>query len=305
MARVYVAGSINMDVVAKATRYPELGETVPGTEVHFFPGGKGANQAVAAAKLGGETKLIGRVGRDGFGRELKNFLSSQGVDLSQVQESAAAHTGTAMITIVNADNAIVVVPGANGLVDDRDVSGGAFAAGDVLVSQFEIPVPTVRTFFSHGRSAGARTVLNPAPAIEFDRTLLGLVDVLILNESELSFLSGRKLVESDPVSHFVDAARSLRNNEKQTLCVTLGPRGCVALIDGDVVNVPGRSVTAIDTTGAGDCFVGAFAAQLAAGEPLANAMKYANGAASICVQRMGAGPSMPTKAEVANLNLEG
>lgn len=302
MATVHVAGSINMDVVAKANRYPALGETVPGTQVHFFPGGKGANQAVAAAKLGAVTRLIGRVGRDAFGSELREFLTSQGVDLRQVRETASVHTGTAVITIANANNAIVVVPGANGLVDDVDVSGGTYAAGDILVSQFEIPVQTVRAFFSNGRQVGARTILNPAPAIEFDRSLLGLVDVLILNESELSFLSGQKLSENDPVSRFVEAARSLRATERQTVCVTLGARGCVALVEDDVVDVAGRAVTAVDTTGAGDCFVGAIAAQLAAGEALRAAMNYANVAASICVQRMGAGPSMPTKAEVAVLN---
>lgn len=305
MNKVYVAGSINMDVVVTATRYPTIGETVPGTEVNFFPGGKGANQAVAAAKLGAPTTLIGLVGKDSFGTELMTFLASQGVNLGQVRETSEAHTGTAVITIVDANNAIVVVPGANALVSKTDVLATPFAAQDVLVSQFEIPLAAIKEFFLYGRLAGSKTVLNPAPAIEFDRDLLRLVDVLVLNESELTFLTKRALYEKDPVSHFIDAARSLRVDINQVICVTLGARGAVALVGEETITVAGRAVKAVDTTGAGDCFVGAMAACMAAGEKTQQAMEYANNAASLCVQRMGAGPSMPTKAEVAALRSKG
>src|SRR4029077_10738899 len=138
MGRVFVAGSINMDVVAMAERHPRIGETVAGNAVLYFPGGKGANQAVAAAKLGAPTTLIGRLGRDAFGDELKAFLAGQGVDLGFVQQTAEAHTGTAIITIANADNTIVVIPGANGLVNADDVASPVLAKGDIAVSQFEI-----------------------------------------------------------------------------------------------------------------------------------------------------------------------
>src|SRR6267378_4821813 len=144
MGRVFVAGSINMDVVATAGRHPRIGETVAGNAVLYFPGGKGANQAVAAAKLGAPTTLIGRLGRDAFGDELKAFLTAQGVDLTFVQQTADAHTGTAIITVANADNTIIVVPGANALVGATDVQAPVFASGDIAVSQFEIPLPTVR-----------------------------------------------------------------------------------------------------------------------------------------------------------------
>src|ERR1700722_2513039 len=141
--RVFVAGSINMDVVATADRHPRIGETVFGQSVLYFPGGKGANQAVAAAKLDAPTTLIGRLGRDAFGRELRTYLAAQGIDLSLVREASKTHSGTAVITTANADNTIVVIPGANALVDAADVAAATLAKGDVAVSQFEIPLPII------------------------------------------------------------------------------------------------------------------------------------------------------------------
>src|ERR1700682_1664865 len=167
MGRVVVAGSINMDVVATASRHPRIGETVAGTAVRYFPGGKGANQAVAAAKLGAPTTVIGRLGTDAFGGELRAFLAAQGIDLTFVQETAEAHTGTAVIIIANADNTIVVIPGANALVTASDVAAAALAKGDIAVSQFEIPLPAMSAFFTRARATSATTILNPAPAIEF------------------------------------------------------------------------------------------------------------------------------------------
>src|SRR5882757_9352270 len=184
MGRVFVAGSINMDVVATADRHPKVGETVAGKAVLYFPGGKGANQAVAAAKLGAPTTLIGRLGTDAFGAQLRTFLAAQGVDLAFVKDTAEAHTGTALITIANADNTIVVVPGANALVSIEDVGAPVLANGDVAVSQFEIPQPTISAFFKRARAAGATTILNPAPATWFGPQLLDLVDILVLNETE-------------------------------------------------------------------------------------------------------------------------
>jgi ribokinase len=299
MARVFVAGSINMDVVATADRHPRIGETVAGKAVLYFPGGKGANQAVSAAKLGVPTTLIGRVGTDAFGRELRAFLAAQGVDLTFVKDTAEAHSGTAVITIAKADNTIVVVPGANGLVSAEDIAAPVLAKGDIAVSQFEIPLATVSAFFKRARAAGATTILNPAPAVEFGTELLDLVDILILNETELGLLTKTELRDSDDPARFVEAARRLPANLGRTICVTLGKRGVLALIEGQSLLVPGHQVKAVDTTGAGDCFVGALAAQLASGRTIDEALDYANVAASICVQRMGAAPSMPTAAEVA------
>jgi ribokinase len=299
MGRVFVAGSINMDVVATADRHPRIGETIAGQAVMYFPGGKGANQAVAAVKLGAPTALIGRVGKDTFGEQLKAFLAGQGVDLSLVQDTAEAHTGTAIITVANADNTIVVIPGANAFVSPADIEAAVLAKGDIAVSQFEIPLSTITAFFKHARAAGATTILNPAPAIEFERDLLDLVDILILNESELGFLAKIALRDGEHHTRLIEAARSLQTREDRVICVTLGRRGVVALADGTALIIPGRAVNTVDTTGAGDCFVGALAAQLAEGKPIGDALAFANAAASICVQRMGAAPSMPTAAEVA------
>jgi ribokinase len=296
MGRVFVAGSINMDVVATAERHPRIGENVAGEAVLYFPGGKGANQAVASAKQGVPTTLVGRLGTDAFGQQLRSFLAAQGVDLGFVRDTQRTHSGTAIITIANADNTIVVVPGANARVDADDVAAPVFAKGDVAVSQFEIPLPTIAAFFKRARAAGAITVLNPAPAKQADKALLDLVDILILNETELGFLTGTELSDGDPPARFAEAAESLAQGK--VVCVTLGKRGVLALVEGESLLVPGRAVKAVDTTGAGDCFVGALASQLAGGRTLRDALAYANAAASICVQRMGAAPSMPTADEV-------
>jgi ribokinase len=299
MGRVFVAGSINMDVVAIADRHPRIGETVAGKQVLYFPGGKGANQAVAAAKLNAATTLIGRIGTDAFGQELKAFLAAQGVDLRFVKDTGEVHTGTAIVTVADADNTIVVVPGANALVNAADVGAPLLGKGDIAVSQFEIPQPAVSAFFQRARAAGATTILNPAPAIEFDDGLLDLVDVLILNETELGLLARTELHDSDDRARLIDAMRSLQSGDDQTICLTLGKRGIVALIEGRPHIDLGRAVKAVDTTGAGDCFVGAVAALLADGQPIRSALGYANIAASICVERMGAAPSMPTVEEVS------
>jgi ribokinase len=298
MGRVYIAGSINMDVVATADRHPKVGETVAGREVLYFPGGKGANQAVASARLGVKTTLIGRLGKDAFGAELRTFLGAQGIDLGSVRE-ADTHSGTAIITVAASDNTIVVIPGSNGLVSAEDVADAPLTKGDVAVSQFEIPLPTIAAFFQRARGAGATTLLNPAPAQKMSAELLALVDILVLNETELGFLAGAELSDSDEAARIIAVARQLQARADQTICITLGKRGVLALAGREEFAVQGRAVKAVDTTGAGDCFVGALASQLASGVALRTALAFANAAASVSVQRMGAGPSMPTAAEVA------
>lgn len=299
MGRVYVAGSINMDVVATADRHPKVGETVAGKQVLYFPGGKGANQAVAASRLGARTTLIGRLGTDAFGAELRTFLTAQGIDPGSIKQTPKTHTGTAIITVAASDNTIVVIPGSNALVSADDVADAPLAKGDVAVSQFEIPLPTIAAFFRRAQAAGATTLLNPAPAQKMSPELLALVDILVLNETELGFLAGMELSDSDEAAKIIAVARKLQARPDQTICVTLGKRGVLALAAGEALAVPGRVVKAVDTTGAGDCFVGALASQLADGVALPAALAFANVAASISVQRMGAGPSMPTAAEVA------
>lgn len=299
MSRVLVAGSINMDVVATAARHPQPGETVPGKELNFFPGGKGANQAVASAKLGADTLMIGKLGGDGFADELDRFLQKQGINLSYVSRTSDAATGTALIVVADTgENTIVVVPGANGLLGKGDIDQVSFGKGDILLSQFETPFETIRHFFTKGKAAGARAILNPAPAQPDAEDLLNLADILVVNETEMAYFLGRKEVDEGSMPSF---ARELRSGTEQVVIVTLGANGVFILNKEEQARVAGRKVTAVDTTGAGDCFVGALASQLAKGVELKAAASYANIAASICVQRPGAGPSMPTLDEVGKI----
>jgi ribokinase len=298
VSRVFVAGSVIMDLVATAARHPKVGETVLGDGMHFFPGGKGANQAVAAARLDAHAILIGSVGDDDFGRQMRTFLTAQRVDLQHLRISEAMPTGTALIVVAGHDNAIVVVPSANAEISANDVSRADIGAGDVLLAQLEIPLSAVAAFFARGRAAGARTIFNPAPALAIDRELLALADIIILNETELAAFTQRQVDANAAAADIAGIAKSLRCRADQIICVTLGARGAIAVIDGDTCVVPGRVVDAVDTTGAGDCFAGAVAAELARGSSVRETLAFANAAASLCVQRMGAGPSMPLRAEV-------
>lgn len=290
-----VAGSINMDIVLSAHRHPLPGETISGQRVHFFAGGKGANQAIAAHRLGAAAQLVGRIGDDLFGRDLRNFLVGEGLAFDQIYPSKGA-SGTALIVVVpTGENTIVVVPGANGQLSAADVEV-EIHPDDVLISQLEIPIATVTHFFGRGRSVGARTLLNAAPAQLLPAELLLLIDILIVNETELAILSGRTVQPDSPQS--VAAAAQLLQRAIETVVVTLGAHGAVACRGTDLLVVPGRRVQAIDATGAGDCFVGALAARLAAGEALEQALGFANVAASLCVERPGAAGAMPTLGQV-------
>ncbi|UFP94510.1 ribokinase [Gloeobacter morelensis] len=295
-AKVIVAGSINMDVVVRAARHPRPGETLLGQSVQFFAGGKGANQAIAAHRLGARATLIARVGDDSFGGSLRAFVSQEGLDTQRVLATGGA-SGTALITVADSgENTIVVVPGANGALSPVDVEVD-IEPGDVLVSQCEIPAQAIEYFFVRGKRPGALTLLNAAPARPLAPALAAAVDILVVNESELATLAGTAVGARD-TGTVIAAARSLQSAIGNVV-VTLGERGVVACLGPVVKTVPGRRVEAVaDTTGAGDGFVGALAARLAAGEPLAQALVFANAAASICVERPGAAASMPTMAEV-------
>ena len=294
MSTVTIVGGINLDVVAISARLPLPGETISGTDLRYFPGGKAANQAVAAARAGASVTLIGRVGDDVFSGQLLEFLGQQGVNLDGVTTTPGTPTGMALIVVDDAgENMIVVVPGANGEVTPADVPHEQIRKGDVLVSQFEIPQATIIGFFEAGQSAGATTLLNPAPAMSCPPELLRLTDVLVLNETELAYFAEQSIEPTTSTDEIVRIATDLRVRREQVIVVTLGARGAVAIVDERTVEVAGNPVTAIDTTGAGDCFVGNLAAALADGKTLERAVGLANAAASLCVQRTGAGVSMP------------
>jgi ribokinase len=271
-----------MDLVATSPRHPEVGETVLGDDLRRFPGGKGANQAVAAARAGAATAMIGAVGDDDFGSELTAFLERERVDVSHVATKADQPTGTALIVVARSDNTIVVIPGANSLLSPADVvAAGDFERGDVVVAQLETPQETTARAFELARSRGATTILNAAPAAQLSAGLLDLVDHLVVNESELELLSPE-----------------LEAGESPTVICTLGARGVVTTAQGHTTATPGISVAAVDTTGAGDCFVGYLAAGLATRLDLDNSVERANRAAALSVQREGAAPSMPAATEV-------
>jgi len=298
MSRILVVGSINMDVVARTKILPKPGETVFGSDLHFIPGGKGANQAVAAARLGGNVALAGKLGRDAFGKELYTFLQGESLDLSAVSFVEDVPTGTALISVDDeSENVIIVIPGSNAHLMPSDIDALPIAHGDLIMSVFEIPQATIKALFARAKSAGARTLLNPAPAAPFIDGLLPLADVVILNETELGFYAGTTHPTSHP-SEVQPIARQLQTRPDQTVIVTLGARGAACLHDGAFFIVPGRPVKALDSTGAGDCFCGALAVALHEGRPMEQAIAFANAAASLSVQRLGASASLPTRAEL-------
>lgn len=289
---IVVVGSLNMDLVVRSPRHPQPGETLLGTEFHTFPGGKGANQAVAAARLGGQVKMIGRVGADAFGDALIQTLSQDGVDTRHIARLQDAPTGVALITVDAAgQNTIVVVPGANGELSPPDLlaAESAFESASVVVMQLEIPLLTVAYAADLARRHGACVVLNPAPAQPLGTTLKQ-VDVLIPNQPEAALLTGAASAR--------DAAKRLRASGVRSVIVTLGEDG-VLVVEGETeTHLPPHRVSVVDTTAAGDAFVGAFAVALAEGRSTREAAAWGNAAGALAVTRAGAQPSLPTRAEL-------
>ncbi len=280
MSKVIVFGSLNVDCVATVERHPRPGETVPGLSFAYYPGGKGSNQAIAAARLGAKVCMAGRVGHDGFASFLLDFLGQEHIDLSGVT-STDGPTGTALISVdQKGENSIIVIPSANGTVQEKDSAALPFSKGDILVCQNEIPAPAILAAFRRAKESGVRIVYNPAPAVPMPQELFDLADIVIVNEHEQAFYE-----------------KNL-NPAKHVLVKTLGSRGVCALADGKETVLEGYRVNVVDTTGAGDCFTGAFAAALSEGKELREALAFANKAASIAVQRPGAGSSMPMREEI-------
>lgn len=290
---ILVVGSLNMDLVVSVPRHPRPGETLLGGAFHTFPGGKGANQAVAAARLGAPVGMIGRVGADKFGDALLATLQNDGVDTRWVQQDAQAASGVALITVsADGQNTIVVAAGANGRLSAQDVAAAeeAFMDAGAVVLQLEIPLPAVEAAARLGRKHGAVVVLNPAPAQPLSAELLALADYLVPNQSELELLSGETDLER--------GIRTLLERGVRNLVVTLGERGARWASAAGSVEVPAFAVRAVDTVAAGDAFVGAFAAALAEGRPVSEALLRGNAAGALSVTRAGAQPSLPTRAEL-------
>lgn len=294
---VVVFGSLNMDLVARVPRMPAPGETLAAHGFLANPGGKGANQAVAAARQGASVAMAGRVGDDGFGAELRQALRTQGVDDAGVVGTSGTSTGVAMILVDDAaQNCIAVVPGANGLIDARDAEslGDSLQGAAWLLLQLEVPLPAVLRAAQVARAQGCRVLLNPAPAQALPDALWPLVDLLVLNESEAQLLASLPQVDA---KNAAETAALLAARGPREVVLTLGADGLVWHSPGGSQRLPARRVQAVDTTAAGDTFIGALAARLVQGADMEAALRHATKAAAICVTRPGAQASMPTRAE--------
>jgi ribokinase len=299
MSTVWSLGAINMDLAVATGHHPAPGETVLGSALSRSPGGKAANQAVAARRAGARAALVARIGDDSFGDELLVFLDGEGVELSHVQAIPGAATGAALIVLAAGENTIVVAPGASSLLDEGSAADLGLAAGDVVLAQLEAPPSASEAIFRRARDAGATTVLNLAPARRGVDDLLALADVVVLNEVELGAAASGGAPSGARERAALAGAQRLKRTPQQTVVVTLGAAGAVAAGPHGDVAVPGWQVEAVDTTGAGDCFAGYLAATLERGAQIAQALRVANRAASLAVQRSGAAASMPRAAEVA------
>jgi ribokinase len=302
MASIVVVGSINLDIVTRVETAPRGGETLRGQSVDYVPGGKGANQAVAAARLGAAVRMVARVGDDPFGPAMRENLSVNGVDVSAVAATSGTPTGVAVITVeASGQNRIIIVAGANGALtpDDVDAAGDAFAGASYVLLQNEVsPAVTVRAA-QRARAAGAKVVWNPAPAPDaVPPGLIGTVDILVPNESEAERLSGEPVRDETSA---LEAARELRASGFRTVVITLGSAGALWSGADGVFRVPAFPVNVVDTTAAGDTFVAGLAVGLSEGMPPRDAMRFASASAALAVTRLGAQAGIPTRAEVEAL----
>ncbi len=293
---VVVFGSVNMDIFLSVDQLPVAGETVSASSIKRMPGGKGANQAIACARFGSTTSIIGSVGDDDFGAALIGYLEENLVDTTGLETLENRETGQAHICVSEkGENTIVVVPGANhagrgadGVVRDTDAK--------VCLTQFEVPLEQVRQFLE-SQAPGCIRIINTAPAIVGGDSLFALADILVMNESELATYSGNSVNKSD-LTAIVQSAMKLLSSREQRIVVTLGSEGVLIVSADDFTRIEAIMVKPVDTTGAGDCFCGVMAACIANGDELKSAVKLANSAAGMSTTRHGAAPSMPIRREV-------
>jgi ribokinase len=299
--KVVVVGSSNTDMILQMDHIPRPGETILGGEFSMAAGGKGANQAVAAARAGGDVTLLARVGDDMFGRQAVDGFVADGICVDHVIHDAQAPSGVALIFVAaDGENSIGVASGANAQLTPADVEAAAdlIASADVLVVQLETPLETVDRATAIAAAHDVRVILNPAPAQPLDDSLLSQVSVLTPNESEAELLTGIKVTSTDDAAR---AAGALRDKGIGTVIVTLGKQGALVSSDEFTGMVPAFQVDAVDTTAAGDVFNGALAVALAEGRPLDQAVPFAAAAAALSVTKLGAQPSAPSRQAIENL----
>lgn len=294
MSNIVVVGSSNTDLIVRAERLPRPGETVLGGEFFTAAGGKGANQAVAAARLGVATTLVARLGADAYGQAALTNFQQDGVNVRYIKLDEGAPSGVALIVVDAAGhNLITVAPGANARLTPEDVEAArlAFSEAHVLLLQLETPLETVLAAARLGRALGLTVILNPAPAQALPPEIYTLVDILTPNETEAQVLTG----ENEPEK----AAQRLLAWGVKTVIITLGSAGALYAIPNQIERVPSFSVPVVDTTAAGDAFNGGLAVALALGEALPAALRFANAVAALAVTKAGAQPSLPSAASVA------
>jgi ribokinase len=300
--RIVVVGSINMDLVVRSEKLPGPGETVIGREVREIPGGKGANQAVAAARLGANVSMIARVGDDAFGEKLRAGLASEGIDVGHVVVTSECASGLAVVAVDDrGENAITVIPGANGRLTSADVRAAEdlIRAADVVLLQLEIPIETVQSAVSLSRQLAKTVILDPAPAPRTVDSRMLSVDVICPNETEATALTGIAIANIDDAMR---AAARLREMGPTYAIITLGRDGAVVCgPDGGLERVASFAITPVDTTAAGDAFAAALGFCLARRAPIHDAVRFACAAGAVAASRPGAQPSMPTVGEVSDL----
>lgn len=298
MDNIIVVGSINMDLVVRTDRAPVKGETLPGMDYRTIPGGKGANQAVAAAKLGGQVYFVGRVGNDGFGEKMLQAIKSTGIYDEYIFADPESTTGIAFIVVESTgDNRIIIVPGANARVSPEDV-GRAFRSihgAQALILQFEIPLETA--FFAVEQAGEKRipVFLNAAPAYHIPDNILNKVDFLIVNETELGFLSGGGIADKESGRK---AARTFLDKGVGCVVLTMGAKGAMAIRRDECLFAPPFEAEVIDTTAAGDSFIGGFVTAWLESRDIAAALRTGNAAGALATTKIGAQTSIPTKEEV-------
>ncbi|MBD1423081.1 ribokinase [Sphingobacterium chuzhouense] len=299
-SRIIVIGSSNIDMVIRTDCFPKPGETILGGDFFMNQGGKGANQAVAAARLGGDVLFVSSVGNDIFGKMTLQSLQQEGVDVEYIRIDSGSPSGIAIITVDrNGENNIVVAPGANSTLSPTDIQRveHLIEEGSFMLMQLEIPIQTVEYVVSKTINRGAKVILNPAPAQDLSQLLLSQIYLLTPNEEEASLLSG---ISVHDVSSAREAARNLTERGVQNVIITMGAKGALALYEGEYIYMEAQKVTALDTTAAGDVFNGALFVALNGGKSIREALKFAGQASAIAVTRLGAQSSSPYLDEIEN-----
>lgn len=296
MSDIVVLGSLNMDLSIRVPRIPLPGETISGENLITNAGGKGANQAAACANLGCQVTMIGAVGQDDFGRRMKEGLSRRGVNVAFVKEESATPSGTAMIMVdATGENVIVLSAGANSRVEIDETIEELIREAKILLVQLEIPTGVVFKAISIARDAGVPVLLNPAPAIALPQEIYPKIDYLVPNEVEASILSGVDVID---IASAEKAAGILLDKGVKTVIITLGADGAFLATGNTRHAIPAMKIEAVDTTGAGDAFIGGFASAVVEGKELETALKFASAAGALAATRVGAQSSLPNRQEL-------